>query len=197
LRVGLGVTEQSELGDELFEALGRADVGVDFLAGALDGLCDAGLVEGFQYVVDGIDVEGLNGVVVEGGGEDDVRYLELAFDELFEDAEAIEAGHLNVEEDEVRTVFLDEIDGFDAVFALGQEIDFGEGFEEEGEFLASRFFVVDDDGGDGHGRRRSIPRVRRSDEWRAPPASAGIGYDAKRVAQGEDCGEQGCGSGEK
>lgn len=66
--------------------------------------------------------------MVEGGGEDDVRDFELALNEFLEDAETVEAGHLDIEEDEVGIVFLDEIDGFEAVFALGEEVDFREGF---------------------------------------------------------------------
>ncbi len=93
----------------------------------------------------------MNGVLVEGGGKDDVRDFEFALDEFLEDAEAVEAGHLDVEEDEVGRVFLDEVHGFEAVFALAEEIDFGKGFEKEGEFFTSGFFVVDDDGVDGHG----------------------------------------------
>jgi len=96
--------------------------------------------------------------VVEGGGEDYVGDFEFAFDEFFEDAEAVEAGHLDVEEDQVGVVFFDEVDGFEAVFALADEGDFGEGFEKEGEFFAGGFFVVDDDGADGHGVRGSIAR---------------------------------------
>jgi len=91
--------------------------------------------------------------VVEGGGEDNVRDFEFALDELLEDAEAIEAGHLDVEEDEVGIVLFDEVDGVETVFALGQELDFGERLEEEGEFFAGGFFVVNDDGGDGHWKR--------------------------------------------
>ena len=88
--------------------------------------------------------------MVEGGGEDDVGDFEFTLDEFLEHAEAIEAGHLDVEEDEVGGVFFDEGDGFEAVFPLADERDFGEGFEEEGEFLAGGFFVVDDDGVDRH-----------------------------------------------
>jgi len=91
--------------------------------------------------------------VVESGGEDDVRDFELALDEFLEDAEAVEAGHLDVEEDEIGIVLLDEVDGVEAVFALGEEMDFGETFEEKGEFFAGGLFVVNDDGGDGHGWR--------------------------------------------
>jgi hypothetical protein len=58
---------------------------------------------------------------------------------------------LHVEEEEIRGMLFDEIDGFEAVFALGEEINFGKGFEEEGQLFASGLFVVDDDGVDGHG----------------------------------------------
>ena len=51
-------------------------------------------------------------------------------------------------------MFLDEVDRFQAIFALTEEIDFGEGFQEESEFLASGLFVVDDDGVDRHGREK-------------------------------------------
>jgi len=34
--------------------------------------------------------------VVKGGGEDDVRDFQFALDQLLEDAETIEAGHLDV-----------------------------------------------------------------------------------------------------
>ena len=140
-----------ELGDELFQALGGAGVGFDFFFGFLDGFGDAGFVERLEDVVDGVDVEGLHGILVEGGGEDHVRDFELALDQLFEDAEAVEAGHLDVEEEQVWGMLFDEIDGFEAVLALGLEMDFGKGFQEEGQLFASGLFVVNDDGVDGHG----------------------------------------------
>ena len=88
--------------------------------------------------------------MVEGGSEDYVGDFEFALDQFLEDAEAVEAGHLDVEEDEVGVMFFDEVDGFDAVLALADEGDFGKGFEKEGEFFAGGFFIVDDDGVDGH-----------------------------------------------
>lgn len=48
-------------------------------------------------------------------------------------------------------MLFDKVDGFEAVLALREEIDLGEGFEEEGQLIASGLFVVDDDGVDGHG----------------------------------------------
>jgi len=109
----------------------------------------------------------LHGVVVESGGENDVGNFEFTFDEFLQDAEAVEAGHLDVEEDEVGRVFLDEVDGFEAIFALADERDFREGFEEESEFLASRLFVVNDDGVDGHWKRKVY-----SGRWPATSDSA-------------------------
>jgi len=89
--------------------------------------------------------------LIEGSGEDDVRHFQFAFDKLLEDAEAVEAGHLDVEKNEVGSVVLDEVDGVEAILADGEEIDLREGFQEEGEFVACRLLVVNDDGIDGHG----------------------------------------------
>ena len=90
-----------ELAHQDFQALDRRGLGFDHFLGALDGFGDARLVEGLEDVVDGVHVESLDGVIVEGGGEDDLRQALFAFEKLFDYAEAVEAGHLHVEEDEV------------------------------------------------------------------------------------------------
>jgi len=187
---GLG---SGELGDELLEALSGADGGVDFAFGALDGFGEAGLVKRFEDVVDSVDVEGLHGVLIEGGGKDDVGNFEFALYKLFQDTETVEAGHLDVEEDEVGGMLLDEVDGFQAVFALAEEIDFREGLEEKGEFLASWFFVVDDDGVDGHGSAKLSIKAGRS-EWQLRRRQ-GVGMEATRKQYvGSTCtGEPGAG----
>jgi hypothetical protein len=165
-----GGLRSGELVDELFESIGGAGLGFDFAFYFLNGFREAGFIEGLEDVVDGVNIEGLDGIVVEGGGEDDVRDFEFPFDEFLEDAETVEAGHLDVEENEVGGVFLDEVDGVEAVFALSQEVNFGEGFEEKREFLTRGFFVVDDNGVDGHlgGQvKYSAGSLEvASDEWR-------------------------------
>ena len=88
--------------------------------------------------------------MIEGGGEDDVRDAGFALDEFFEDAETVEAGHLDVEKNEVGGMFFNQTDGFEAVFALRDEINLGKGFEEKSEFVPGGLFVVDDEGVDGH-----------------------------------------------
>ena len=89
-----------------------------------------------------MDFEGANGVVVVGGDED---YGGSCADQ-FEDFEAIELGHLNVEEYEVGLQFGDGFDGFEAVGAFGGDFDFGMGGEEFAKDLAGELFVVDDYG---------------------------------------------------
>ena len=135
---------------ETFEALGGAGVRFDFAAGALDGFGDACFVEGLEDVVDGIYVEGLDGVVIECSGENDVRHAHFLFDKALEDTETVEAGHVDVEKNEVGRMFFDEINGFDAVFTLCDQIDFGEAFEKVREFFARGTFVVNDERVDGH-----------------------------------------------
>ena len=91
--------------------------------GALDGLQHAGFVEGLEQIVDGVDVEGAHRVLVEGRSEDDLRQPVVVLDELLEHGEAVEAGHLHVEKDDVGLVLADELDGLDAVCALGHDFD--------------------------------------------------------------------------
>ncbi len=80
LRGGFG---SGELGDETLEAFGGVHVGFDFATSFLDGAGNAGFVEGLEDVVDGVDFESLDSVLVEGGGEDDVRDFEARARRLF------------------------------------------------------------------------------------------------------------------
>jgi ADP-ribose pyrophosphatase len=47
-------------------------------------------------------------------------------------------------------VFLDERNGFDAVFSLADQVDFGKALKQVGELFAGGLFVIDDNGVDGH-----------------------------------------------
>lgn len=53
-------------------------------------------------------------------------------------------------------MFFDEVDGFEAVFSLADEVDFRKAFQEKGEFVPRGFFVVDDEGVDGHEDSRTV-----------------------------------------
>src|SRR5690348_3033680 len=93
--------------------------------------------------------------MVERRRENDLRQLQFFLDDFFEDAEAVEAGHLHVEEDEVGRVLLDQVHGFEAVLPLSDERDFWKRLQQVGELLARGLFVVDDERVDGHDSRSS------------------------------------------
>lgn len=149
-RGNVALSGVAKLVDKLLETVGSGRLRVERFARALDGFGDACLVEGLEDVIDGVYVEGLNGVLIERGSKNDMWHFHFAFDKLFEDTEAVKTGHLNVKEDQIGGVFFDERDGFDAVFALADDVDFGKSFEKKRELFARGFFVVNDDGVDGH-----------------------------------------------
>jgi hypothetical protein len=51
---------------------------------------------------------------------------------------------LDIKEDEVRVVFLDEVDGLESVLALGDDIHVVGIFQEKSEFVAGQLLIVDD-----------------------------------------------------
>ena len=114
----------------------------------LERLRQARLIERLEQVVDCVDLECLDGVAIESGGEDDLRQPRFAVGEyLFEHRKAVEAGHLYVEEKYVRLVCADEIDGLNTVAALRQHLHAARGFEQVVKLLPGEWLVVDDHGG--------------------------------------------------
>ena len=122
------------------------------LARALQGARDALLVKGLQHVVDGVHFEGLHGVMVVGGRENNLRQGLFAPDELLDYPKTVEAGHLHVEKNKLRLVLLDQSDGLQAILSLRDHVDVGKALQQKGELVPRGAFVVDDDGVDGHGR---------------------------------------------
>jgi hypothetical protein len=57
---------------------------------------------------------------------------------------------LHVEENEIGIVLLDEVDGFDAVLTLCDHVDVTYTLEQEGQLVAGKLLVVNDEGGKGH-----------------------------------------------
>ena len=111
---------------------------------------DARLIERLQHIIDSIHVKSLDGVVIKRRRKHHVRNFHFAFDEFLQNTEAVQTGHLDVEEYQVGGMLLDEIDGVDAVAALADDVDFGKPLEQIGQFFAGGLLVVDDNGVDLH-----------------------------------------------
>jgi hypothetical protein len=115
-------------------------------AGAGDGSSAAFFVDGFEKVVGGANFEGADGKLGVGGGEDDAGAVGV---ESFEGGEAIGAGKVDVEEDEVGCVACGKLPGGGGVAGGGGEADAFDGGENLFEVPAGGGFVVNDEGGKG------------------------------------------------
>ena len=139
-----------ELGEDGFEAaleagrgVGRVAAGGELAAGALERRLEARPVERLHQVVEGVRVEGAQGVLVVGGDEDDLGGVGA---EGLDDVETGHLRHLDVEEDEVGAEGDDPLDRLLAVAALADDLDVGLLLEEVAEPLAREGLVVDDEG---------------------------------------------------
>jgi hypothetical protein len=82
--------------------------------------------------------------LVESSSENNFGQGNLLVEQLFDDAEAVEAGHLHIEKDEVGIVFADEIHSFDTILALSYDVNVVDALEEESEFVSRQLLVVHD-----------------------------------------------------
>ena len=112
-------------------------------------LIEARLVDGLQYVVNGARIEGAQRVLAEGGGEHHHRQDLRA--QVAQELEAVEAGHLDVEEQEVRRECRDGLQRLGGIAAFADDAD----VRVCGERLAQRqprqHFVVDQERADRGG----------------------------------------------
>ncbi len=162
----LGAVQQAQqaIDLDLIGRAGRRATGGDARLGAIHGFGDAGKVKGLEQVVDGVDVKGADGVLVEGRGKDELRqgcgvFLRarlcglgaIAIDESLNDSEPVLAGHLHIEKDKIGMVLVDEVDGLNAVGALGNHVHVAHRIEQVFELVAGQLFIVDNERGNGHG----------------------------------------------
>lgn len=112
-----------------------------------DGLIEAVFAEGLEQVVDGVSLEGLDGIFIEGGGEDDIGRIVHELQHF----EAIDLRHLDVQEDKIGVVLLDRFDAFETVVAFLQHGDVGVGLKIFLNDHPREGFVIDDNGPDGAG----------------------------------------------
>jgi hypothetical protein len=102
------------LADEALQGRAGGEEGVDIrlaFAETGDGAGEGFGLDGLEEIVEGVGGEGLQGVLVVGGDEDDVG----AGGQVFEDLEAVHAGHLDIEEECVGAEGLDLFDGLESV----------------------------------------------------------------------------------
>ena len=112
-------------------------VGVSF-----DGSLDAFFVIGFQDVVEGFEVEGLDGELAVACGEDDFHRL-VSFLDFLGAFKSVHEGHFDVKEEDVDVrVDVQEVEDFFSVFASSDNLHAGDGGEFVFQFSSGRNFIV-------------------------------------------------------
>jgi hypothetical protein len=79
-----------------------------------------------------------------------VGHFHLGRDEFFQHSETVQSGHLHIQKHQVRRVFFDQRNGFHAVLALANHVDFREALQQERELVARGLLVVYNNGVYGH-----------------------------------------------
>ncbi len=98
------------------------------------------VADGLQQEVEGTHLVALEGILFEGGGEDDLCLLGQHVSQLH----PVEVGHLDIQEEQVGLLLLDGIDGFYRVGKRAQQLQFGcLGYERLQQFHRQRL-VIDD-----------------------------------------------------
>src|SRR6202034_2802075 len=120
---------------------GRRFAGEALLGALKRGMESLG-ADGFEQIINGVDLEGADRERVVGRDE---NYGAVRADQL-ENFEAIQLRHLNIEKQQVRLEFRGGFHGLEAVGALGHDFDLGMLGEKFAENLARQIFVVDDHG---------------------------------------------------
>jgi hypothetical protein len=116
---------------------------LDPLLGAVQRLPQAGLLDRLQQVIDRVHLEGADRVLVVGGDERDKRHL--GFLEHAHDPDAIQFGHLQVQEREIRPLALDRFDRLFAGFRCGDDQHILERTKQRGQKRPRRPLIVRDD----------------------------------------------------
>ena len=117
----------------------------------VEGFAEALLVDRLQQVVERMHLEGAHGVTVVGGDKNGQRQSALLLQRLHY-AEAVDFGHLDVEEDQVWLLALDSGDGRAAVTALGHDFQVGFFLQQAAQTPAGKGFVVAKQYSNRHGR---------------------------------------------
>jgi hypothetical protein len=139
--LSLGRLQHPNQGIDLFR---RQSVGSLLGARFLNRERDALLVEGLQQIIHRIDLERLHRILVKSSCEDDLGQGDLLVQQLLDDPEAVESGHLHIEKYEIGAVLLDQADRLEAVLALRHHVDVSGAFKQVGKFVAGELFIVHD-----------------------------------------------------
>jgi hypothetical protein len=98
----------------------------------------------FEHVVDGVHLEGIHGVFVVGGHEDDHGHVVAL--EFFDHLEAVHPRHLDIQKQQIRVVLGNGGESLRSIGALGDHVNLRQLLQANRESAAGKLFVVDNYG---------------------------------------------------
>ena len=114
----------------------------DSLHRAIERFFETLAIKRLKEVIDGMNFESLERESVMGRHKNDSGHMTV-FD-LIQNAEAIQFGHLDIEEEQFGLLFDNGLDGSGAVIALTNEFDIRLLLEQSADALASERFIIND-----------------------------------------------------
>ena len=124
--------------------------GLNMLQGALCGSAKSILCEGFQQIIDGVDLEGAECVTVVCRREDDAWEAMISGGKGADDVEAIHIWHTDIEEEEIGVGGAHQIDRLCSSCALADDLYFGYLAKELPQLLSCKDFVICNNGLNHH-----------------------------------------------
>ena len=136
-----------------------------------DGFFQPRLGDRLQEVVDGIHFEGLHGVLVISRGKNEERQARFLLQQALDHAKAVDAGHLHIQEHQMRIQFAHHAHGFNTVLSLADHFDVGKTLQQECQLVASRLFIIHNQRRDFHTAMNPFCGLRRGPALRATVSS--------------------------
>ena len=143
-----------------------------------------------QQVVERIHVERLHGVIIVGSSENEKRQAHLLLEQPFDDAETIQARHLDVQENQLRVELADEAHCLEAVLGPAHDLNVWKALQQKRKLVTGWLFVIHDERRDLHERdslSASSPacspiQLRSHQRLRALSSLPGPDWAIRRVA---------------
>ena len=122
----------------VFGAAGSSGARLSWIdaAGAFDGFRQPAAFHRLEQIVHCLQAEGLHGVLVVGGHEDEVGQLDVLFAQPADHAQAIQPGHIYIQKNQLGLQFLDQFHRLQTVGTPCNYFNFREIVEQVGKFVA-------------------------------------------------------------
>ena len=146
------------------------------------GLFQARPRDGLQEIVNGVDLESMNGILIVCSDKDEKRHGKFFLEQLLDHTEAIEPRHLHIQENQLWSKVADQVHGLQAIFPLTHDLNFREALQQERQLIARRLLVIHNQSRNFHaGNSTSTPGLKRPRAHNSIVANKDASMKAARI----------------